>query len=36
MDYLLTSYMTRLTRSVQAPAKVDKFATLSSRFKKSG
>ncbi|CAG8907365.1 unnamed protein product [Penicillium nalgiovense] len=26
----------KLTRSVQAPAKVDKFATLSSRFKKSG
>ncbi|KAJ5822901.1 hypothetical protein N7447_005241 [Penicillium robsamsonii] len=26
----------KLTRSVQAPTKVDKFATLSSRFKKTG
>jgi hypothetical protein len=27
---------TRLTRTVQASTKVDKFATLSSRFKKTG
>lgn len=32
---LFTNYLDRLTRTVQAPTKVDKFVNLSSRFKKT-